>query len=290
MLGHGVKYSQPRNDPIFPAATEDVVSAGPPRYIHNDTIAGVLGCVDEIQICGSVHGPCWTYANMSTILHDIRLSSKLENSSDEISEKELLAYFLRNSLSSSTAYDAIKFRKSQSLTAQAKLANGQSLMLPERQWHVEVEKIFQASLARIQLDAFDISRGTARAFSDYHDMLPAEYRGICRLMSIQSQGYRNTNTMGLFGTLIGIVFIWSLGWRKLQKNYTHELNAYRSWNKVLRRPCVWIKDMVITIVKTITVLTSSTRERAVTLTSDVQDYYARQGYELVTVRARRKGY
>ncbi|KAH8648219.1 hypothetical protein BGZ60DRAFT_553057 [Tricladium varicosporioides] len=190
---HSVLYPHTRNDPIFPAqsiARFPPGYEGPIKYFHNSTQARVLGCVDQFLICKSTSGPCWSNANMTNIP---------EAPQDRTAtEEENVVKLLLLALEFSSACGSTQFRGVEALDAQSRLAHMQSQNLNSNQWHVEVEKFFQSSLARIQLNAYDIVRGTAAAFDDYHDILPARYRGICSLVAIRtkSKGSKGSGKLG----------------------------------------------------------------------------------------------
>ena len=52
---------------------------------------------------------------------------------------------------------AIRFRIGSALMAQESVGDFESRKLPEDQWKVEAEPLYNASLARIQYDALDIA-------------------------------------------------------------------------------------------------------------------------------------
>lgn len=125
-------------------------------------------------------------------------------------EEENVVKLLLLALEFSSACGSTQFRGVEALDAQSRLAHMQSQNLNSNQWHVEVEKFFQSSLARIQLNAYDIVRGTAAAFDDYHDILPARYRGICSLVAIRTVGWKNINVVGLVGTIFAVALLWTM--------------------------------------------------------------------------------
>lgn len=128
------------------------------------------------------------------------------------------------------------------MNAQTKVAHMKSLPLATEQWKVEGEKMFQASLARIQLNVFDIVRGTASNFHGYMDIMPAEYRNICNMVKIPTSGWKNVNSIGFFGTMLAAGFVWIIGWKQQtgpgQDDKT--LNLILIWRNWLRKPTIWL--------------------------------------------------
>jgi hypothetical protein len=141
----------------------------------------------------------------------------------------------------SSACGSTQFRGVEALDAQSKIAHMQSQELDTNQWQIEIEKFFQVSLARIQLNAYDIVRGTAAAFNDYHDILPTRYRGICNLVAIQTVGWKNLNVMGLVGTIFGVGLLWIISRKVKDKKRVDTLVVTLLWRNCLRKICVFTR-------------------------------------------------
>ena len=207
---HSLFHPHPRADPVFPALEKAKFQPdyiGPTYYYNNSTRAGILGCVDEYQICKSLTGPCWNNNNVTLIPQAL--------SDRDSTEEESVSYLLKMALDFSTSCGSIQFRQAEALDAQSKIAHSQSLPLASRQWEVEAERMFQTSLARLQSNVYDIVRGTAANYGGYHDIMAPNYRGICGLVEIPTLGWTNINFWGLIGTLSAVVLVWimSIRWK-----------------------------------------------------------------------------
>lgn len=233
---HKILYPQIRLDPVFPAqsrANFPLGYTGSLKYYHNSTRATVLGCVDQYLICKDATGPCWTKENITSIPQapKNRISTEEEN----VIKLLLLA------LDFSSACGSTQFRGVEALNAQSKISHMQSQDLAPEQWKVEVEKFFQVSLARIQLNAYDIVRGTAAAFNDYHNILPARYRGICNLVAIRTVGWKNLNVMGLVGAIFCITLLWIISWKAKDEKRVDTFIVTLLWRNYLRKICLFTR-------------------------------------------------
>jgi hypothetical protein len=207
---HIIFHPEFRDDPIFPArhkARFPPDYPGPDLFYNNSTQAGVLGCVDQCKICKSSTGPCWDNGNISSILTDEANAS--------MTEEELVIDLLLLALDLSSACGSIEFRGAEALDAQGKIAHMQSFQLAEKQWQVEAEKLFHTSLARMQLNLYDVVREIAANFDEYHNILPEKFRGLCQLVEIQTIGWRNINFLGFMGTVLAAVLFWGIS-RKMK--------------------------------------------------------------------------
>lgn len=233
---HSILYPHFRLDPIFPAQSRakfPLGYAGSPKYFHNSTRATVLGCVDQYRIFKHTSGPCWTNENITSIPQAPKKRTA--------TEEENVIKLLLLALDFSTACGSTRFRGVEALDAQSKIAHMQSQELNSEQWKVEVEKFFQASLARIQLNAYDIVRGTAVAFDDYHDTLPVRYRGICNLVAIPTVGWKNINVVGLTATIFGVALLWIISRKVKDQKRVDTLIVVLLWRNFLKNICVFTR-------------------------------------------------
>jgi hypothetical protein len=233
---HSILYPHLRLDLVFPAQSRakfPIGYTGSSKYFHNSTRATVLGCVDQFLICKDTSGPCWANGNITSI------PEAPKNQSSTVEENVIKLLLL--ALDFSSACGSTQFRGVEALDAQSKIAHMQSQELDTNQWQIEIEKFFQVSLARIQLNAYDIVRGTAAAFNDYHDILPARYRGICNLVAIQTVGWKNLNVMGLVGTIFGVGLLWIISRKVKDKKRVDTLVVTLLWRNCLRKICVFTR-------------------------------------------------
>ncbi|KAF8858997.1 hypothetical protein BDZ45DRAFT_371177 [Acephala macrosclerotiorum] len=202
---HTIFYPSIRDDVVFPAHTKAQFSdgyPGPDLYYNNSTRAGVLGCVDQYQICESMNGRCWDNSNITSLLN--------EQSAKGSSKSQYVTWLILIALKYSTSPGSIQFRGSEALDAQAKIAHMLSLPLAEKQWQVEAEKMFRTSLARMQLNLYDFVRGTAANYEGYENTLPVEHRAMCQMVTIPTVGWRNINFIGLLGTIFAVGIVWGI--------------------------------------------------------------------------------
>jgi hypothetical protein len=239
---HAIFYPQFRDDPIFPARQKARFlskEGAPIMYYNNSTRASVLGCVDQFQICRTAKGPCWDNGNVTSIFDD--------HIGDKATEEQNVALLLLLALDYSTACGSTQFRGAEALDAQSKIAHMRSLPLAEKQWQVEAEKMFQTSLARMQLNVFNVARGTASSFDGYENILPEKYRGICKLVKIPTIGWRNINFVGVIGVIIAVGFMWIISRKKEDRAGHERLIAVLIWESFLRDMCLRIGKVLGTI-------------------------------------------
>ncbi|KUJ14512.1 uncharacterized protein LY89DRAFT_784443 [Mollisia scopiformis] len=190
---HAIYYHNFRNDSVFPAQTKARFAdgyPGPDLYYNNSTRAGVLGCVDQYQICESINGPC--------------------------------------------SAGSTQFTGSEALDAQSKLNHMLSMQLADEQWKVEAEKMFQTSLARMQINLFDFVRGTAAGYPGAYNTLPPEHRGMCAMVEIPTVGWRNVNLVGFLGTIAALGVVWGVSRKRKDASGEEILVVTIIYNSLVR--------------------------------------------------------
>ena len=138
---------------------------------------------------------------------------------------------LNMALDFATSCGSIQFRQAQALDAQSKIAHMQSLPLGSEQWEVEAECIFQTTLARMQSNVYDIVRGTAARYDGYDNVLPPNYRGICKLVKIPTLGWTNINFWGMICTTLAVVIVWILSVRWKTASGDNAMVAILLWKR-----------------------------------------------------------
>lgn len=109
---------------------------------------------------------------------------------------------LMASLIWSSTFDTISYRLGSGLNAQSLVRGWVSQPLAKEQWKVEAERIFEASLARIQIEARNIARGAGAAY-DGLSRFPSS-PALCKGSYLfRSQGWQNINVTG--SICIGVV-------------------------------------------------------------------------------------
>jgi hypothetical protein len=228
-------YSERRHDPIFPAMTEVPLPPdyrGSKLYFNNSTRAGVLGCVEQYKICETEAGPCWNNSNTTALLAGMP--------DENVTDKQLAMILVLLALDYSSTCGSVQFRGAEALDAQSKVAHMQSLPLATEQWRVEAEKWFQTSLARMQLNVFDIARGTAASFDGYEDTLFEQYRGICDMVKIPTVGWTNVNFFVSIGTIFAVGILWFIGWKWENEHKQKVLMAAKIWEAMIRPTCYFL--------------------------------------------------
>jgi len=87
-------------------------------------------------------------------------------------------------------------------------------------------------------------RGTASAYTDYHDVMPERYRGLCGLLTIRTVGLKNVNALGFGGVIFTAALLWLLGW-KLHDGYDDEiLIGVVIWERYLKKCWKWTEKLV----------------------------------------------
>lgn len=154
-----VLYDTPSFDPVFEATSKVKQRGGgssQARYARGNPVYGVLGCVDEYQLCNSTD--CWP----------------LEDREDAKSRSIIdPAYWhMHLALERSNIYDATAKRLGSSLVASRMLSQYSSPGLASDHWKTEVTHWFGTSLARIQFDAWSIATGEGHGIPTYYDATP----------------------------------------------------------------------------------------------------------------------
>ena len=226
---HSVFHRKRCNDSIFPAQQKAQFLPeyrGPNLYVNNSTRASVLGCTDGYQICRTKSGPCWKNENASKIFDDNYIVKSTEGQN--------VARLLLLALDYSSTCGSIQFRGAEALDAQKKIAHMQSLPLADQQWEVEAESLFRTSLARMQLNVFDVVRGSASNFQGYRDTLSAKDSGLCSMVKIKGSGVKNINVCGLLAIIFAVAFVWTISRRANSGSRRNELVAVLIWKNFLR--------------------------------------------------------
>jgi hypothetical protein len=176
------------DDPVFPAHT---VLDG--KWRNSNFTGGVLACVDKTMICEPDGIKC-------TDLWDPD-SEYMKDSPFRPAIKMLIFPLLPSRMDFS-----INYRLGNALDAQSKLVQKSSLPLAAEQWEVEVQQLFETSLARIQIEAWTIARGTGTADLPGLDILDnpdLPFREMCRLFKFRSVGWKNINVSGVAFCVVG---------------------------------------------------------------------------------------
>jgi hypothetical protein len=187
-----IAYSARSDDPIFPAQQEieDPWHRLPGKYFVNfRPHASVLACVDTTEFRDPATGDVRTPDGYLEYIGNLPL---------QIQAKFIKGLtYLRLALAGSNIQTSIGLSYYR-FDAQKKLYRGLSLPLEREQWKVEARQIFETSLARMQINVYDMARGIGG------DELGAErefywdqYKDLCSMIKIQTRGLNNISLFWL---------------------------------------------------------------------------------------------
>ena len=189
-----MEYSEYRDDPVFPAKKHAPDS---PSHSNNSTFPSVLACINTVLIANTALG-AYAHFTPNRSLDQYYFDYGDSNPITEAQAAFKLLYF-------ATAASPLNFMVytermevfSHCTATEQKTTCGR---LPQDQWVVEARRMFEASLALMQLTVHDIVRGTMNPREDYQH-IPLNYRAICGMGKFRSVGWRNISVWGLFGLL-----------------------------------------------------------------------------------------
>ena len=178
-----MKYISPSSDSIFPADLES--SDG--YWIDSSEHPHILGCQDSTEICNSL-GACldldenWDYFNAS---------------SDRPASEAAVLNLLGFSLSLSTTRIVSFELKVPRLLVDRLHSGSLSLGLGSNHWHSEARRLFEISLARLQVTVFNTARGK-NGNKDNYQLTPHEagiFNQACSSFKIQTVGWKNISLL-----------------------------------------------------------------------------------------------
>jgi hypothetical protein len=110
-------------------------------------------------------------------------------------------WFMLHALMNSHTYAAFSQRLAAALNAQSRIVAFKSLPLATEQWKVEAELLFKTSLARIQVEARNIARGTGANYPGYAKQNRSQE--FCQgVYMFRAEGWQNLNFWGWFVILL----------------------------------------------------------------------------------------
>lgn len=266
-----IPHSHPRSDPVFPADvkidldTEDRWFRGniSTAWIYNSTRAGVMACAESFRICSPSHAQCWgkkdIRENFSRNGRAAGVSRHSTVPSSGLSKLQRQAFYLTTAaLKYSTAFDAMRYRRGQFLDANRHIGAASVLKLPKEQWKVEAQKLFNTSLARMQLDLHDLAWGKYADYEYVFNDVPDEFQDAHRLLIFPRQGYRNVDGLWLVTINVACVVIflssrrYSTPQKRREKTQAGKPGGYHDnlWItivfKKLGHLALWLVDRVLT--------------------------------------------
>ncbi|KAJ9612937.1 hypothetical protein H2200_002878 [Cladophialophora chaetospira] len=173
----GILYPHESLDPIFPANR----TGGDGWWYNSQFHASVLGCMSRTLVCllDSTPQRCFNLTGLGA-LDDSDL--------DHGSVRSMLYFSLLSDLE-----EQLRFLLTESLDAQSLLSGTTSAPLSPTQWKVETRQMFEALLARTQINARNIARGVpgGEELPDQRDLMQPAWRGVCTRYKFRAVGWKN---------------------------------------------------------------------------------------------------
>jgi hypothetical protein len=194
-------YFGPSEDPIFPADLSVPTPGGAAILGNSLPRATILGCADQTEIRDPETDYIW---NPRAIDWNLVHSGAIP-----LERKNLLLLLVLGLLNSNT-YNAVTTRPGSRFDAQRKLVGSYSETLSHDQWKVEVRKIFETSLARIQGDVLDVVRGEGNDRPFAKNLMNEENMSLCDIVKFQSVGWKNISLFWLITLPTFALSLWVL--------------------------------------------------------------------------------
>ncbi|KAM7192649.1 hypothetical protein V8F33_008260 [Rhypophila sp. PSN 637] len=255
-----IGYLGPENDPVFSANRPADTTGGAGTVYLPDSIASVVACADQHQICNTNPGP---EGMRCTPLHSragiMRLYPTMANIGLNDMQRNITYTFLHTIRASDMSY-SVAGRDAESLLASRTLFDGVNVQLPANQWTAEVSNWFSIGLVRLQLALLEYATGPAAdliinsngqktdgpATLAKVDGLEKIYENTCLLQKV---GQFNLGEDYLTFNFLGLVLIIALGGLIIVSGLMLEVLVERlpkrGW--VWERRKVWIQqDRLVT--------------------------------------------
>ena len=198
-----MSYPQYQENIIFPARHFDE-SRGtfPWQYRNDDPTPTVLGCIDHTEICDSHGKKCWAPPSFFTPRAAFQWVREITTANQDLSLALLMGSLAGSGVCSALSGGSLETSINTYDFETASRCHFQSCStLPVDQWKTEARRWFEASLARIQINVLDITRGTSNLGHADHDGIPPSLRGICQMGKFKSVAWRNVSVWGFLGLL-----------------------------------------------------------------------------------------
>ena len=188
-------YQQRRDDPVFPAEEQEQLPYQEQlSYRNNATSPRLLFCVDNTEICNLHRGHCWTGAD------GYRAMKNPKEANGETRQEQLSGILLLAALQEASVHSAMAYREEPEAGSHCFYFECENF--PMDQWKAEARRLFERSLARLQINLLNIVRGTPTYHKKFGERAElADYSDICAMGKFKSVGWRNVSVIGLFGLL-----------------------------------------------------------------------------------------
>ena len=200
----GILYIGPSSDPIFPADLEDASGLWTDSSEHPH----ILGCQESREICGPT-GVCSDLEQLRSGKKDSwdYLGASSNGSVSEMETFDLLYLLL------SFSHIELGASKNSRLLAERLHDNSLSLALDDKHWQLEIHRLFEISLAHLQITAVNIARGKNSNRANYRlvdlpGWNPGIWRRACSSIKIQTIGWKNINLIEFVCFSAALSFLW----------------------------------------------------------------------------------
>ncbi|KAI0539521.1 hypothetical protein GGR58DRAFT_464596 [Xylaria digitata] len=197
-------FTEPCDDPVFSAHVPQD-EAGIIWYVE-DHLAGVLGCLEQYQMCSAVSDTCSLVGSLQDVLFEV--TDKMHLTPMQINTANVTANVLRlfSNIPGVTNGNIRHLVAGRSFVQDAI-----QLPLPSNQWQIEVHFWHSTIISLIQYGLLEYMIGPDDEDIRKYVQTPStpEARALCKRQRVRiSQGFANVSSLGLFFTInLGAVII-----------------------------------------------------------------------------------
>ncbi|KAI0445094.1 hypothetical protein F4803DRAFT_548505 [Xylaria telfairii] len=205
LSSNSVAFRNPCDDPVFAAHAPISLATYDGTAYLQDNLAGVLGCLEQYQMCSPASNTCSIVGGIDDVLQVI---NKMPLTPIQVSTANVTA----NALDFfGGMFSVTNATRSPILAATQRLVDGIQLPLPSNQWQIEVQLWHSIVMSMIQYRLLEYTIGPNN--EDLQKYVPTpptpERQALCKRQRVHtSQGFANVSSLGLFLTIsLGTVVI-----------------------------------------------------------------------------------
>ncbi|KAI1279385.1 hypothetical protein F5Y07DRAFT_387531 [Xylaria sp. FL0933] len=204
LSSNNVLFTDPCDDPIFSAHVPQD-EAGLTWYVE-DHLAGVLGCLEQYQMCSATSSTCSAVGGLSDVL--LEVTEKMPLNPTQVSTANVTANVLRvfGSMPKVTSGNVRHL-----VAGRTFVVDAIQLPLPSNQWQIEVQFWHSTIMSLIQYGLLQYMVGPNDDNLQKYVVPPStsEEQALCKRQRVRiSQGFANVSSLGLFFTIsLGSVVI-----------------------------------------------------------------------------------
>ncbi|KAI1419513.1 hypothetical protein F5Y12DRAFT_793652 [Xylaria sp. FL1777] len=197
LSSNNVLFTEPCDDPIFSAHIPQN-EAGIIWYVE-DHLAGVLGCLEQYQVCSAVSDACSLVGGLHDVLSEV--TDWMHLTPIQINTANVTANVLRSfgNIPQVTSGNVRHLVAGRSFVVDAI-----QLPLPSNQWQIEVEFWHSTIMSLIQYGLLEYMIGPSDEDLRKFVETPStpEAQALCKRQRVRiSQGFANVSSLGLFFTI-----------------------------------------------------------------------------------------